>query len=148
MCHSNLKVSLRSFTPIGFPLDLFHQHLVSHCLALETANLENGVLYRRKGLYGTDISLFLHQFGHALTDNLDQISEWILLAIAYVFVGLRVYARLFRAREKLAWSDILLIISAFNALALIICDTLTFQMGVLDNYEVSVKLSKVRSTST
>ncbi|KIL89230.1 hypothetical protein FAVG1_07624 [Fusarium avenaceum] len=75
------------------------------------------------------------------------ISEWILLAIAYVFVGLRVYARLFRAREKLAWSDILLIISAFNALALIICDTLTFQMGVLDNYEVSVKLSKISFAS-
>jgi hypothetical protein len=55
MCHSNLKVSLRSFIPIGFPLDLFHQHLVSHRLILETANLDNGVLHRRKGLHGTDI---------------------------------------------------------------------------------------------
>lgn len=117
-----------------------------HCLILETTKLDNGVLYRWKGLYGTDVSLFLQLF-RTCTYNLDQISEWILLAIAYVFVGLRVYARLFRAREKLAWSDILLIISAFNALALIICDTLTFQMGVLDNYEVSVKLSKVSSST-
>ncbi|KAF5660275.1 archaeal flagellin n-terminal-like domain-containing protein [Fusarium heterosporum] len=57
------------------------------------------------------------------------ISEWILLALAYVFVGLRIYARLFRAREKLAWSDILLI------------------MGVLDEYETSVKLSKISFAS-
>jgi hypothetical protein len=37
-------------------------------------------------------------------------------------------------------------VSALDALALIICDTLTYQMGVLDDYETSVKLSKVRST--
>ncbi|CAF3478201.1 unnamed protein product [Fusarium graminearum] len=71
------------------------------------------------------------------------ISEWILLAVSYLFVGLRIYARLFRARQKLDASDWLLVVSAFNALALIICDTLTYQMGVLDEYETSVKLSKV-----
>ncbi|GJC88488.1 hypothetical protein ColTof4_04362 [Colletotrichum tofieldiae] len=71
------------------------------------------------------------------------ISEWILLAVSYVFVGLRVYTRLFRLREKLALSDYLLILSAFNALALIICDTLTYQLGVMDNWESSVTLSKV-----
>lgn len=75
-----------------------------------------------------------------------KISEWILLAASYVFVGLRIYARLFRAREKLTWSDYLLLLSAVDALALIICDTLTFQMGVMDEYETSVKLSKVRSS--
>ncbi|KAH7208600.1 archaeal flagellin N-terminal-like domain-containing protein [Fusarium oxysporum] len=75
------------------------------------------------------------------------ISEWILLAASYVFVGLRIYARLFRAREKLAWSDYLLLLSAVNALALIICDTLTFQMGVMDEYETSVKLSKISFAS-
>ncbi|KAJ0299805.1 hypothetical protein COL516b_008924 [Colletotrichum fioriniae] len=75
------------------------------------------------------------------------ISEWILLAVSYVFVGLRLYARLFRLREKLAWSDILLVLSAINALALIICDTLTFQLGVMDHWESSVALSKISFAS-
>ncbi|KAF5025530.1 hypothetical protein F66182_2435 [Fusarium sp. NRRL 66182] len=75
------------------------------------------------------------------------ISEWILLAVSYIFVGLRVYARLFRAREKLAWSDVLLIVSALNALGLIICDTLTFKIGVMDAWEPSVALSKISFAS-
>lgn len=79
------------------------------------------------------------------TDSLlFKISEWILLALAYVFVGLRVYTRLFRLREKLRWSDWLLLLSAIDALGLIICDTLTYQMGVLDAWAPSVALSKVR----
>ncbi|KAF4447204.1 archaeal flagellin N-terminal-like domain-containing protein [Fusarium austroafricanum] len=83
-----------------------------------------------------------------LIDGKDcMISEWILLAASYVFVGLRVYARIFRAREKLTWSDWLLLASALNALALIICDTMTYQMGVLDNYKTSVKLSKISFAS-
>ncbi|RSL37857.1 hypothetical protein CEP53_015427, partial [Fusarium sp. AF-6] len=75
------------------------------------------------------------------------VSEWILLAVSYVFVGLRIYARLFRQRERLSWSEILLIISALNDLALIICDTLTFQIGVLDSWEPSVELSKISFAS-
>ncbi|KAK1672189.1 archaeal flagellin N-terminal-like domain-containing protein [Colletotrichum godetiae] len=77
----------------------------------------------------------------------EDISEWILLAASYVFVGLRLCARLFRLREKLAWSDILLVLSAINALALIICDTLTFQLGVMDHWESSVALSKISFAS-
>jgi hypothetical protein len=65
------------------------------------------------------------------------------LALAYVFVAARVYTRLFRLREKMNWADWLLIASALDALGLIICDTLTYQMGVLDDYEESVKLKKV-----
>ncbi|KAJ4986626.1 hypothetical protein SVAN01_07935 [Stagonosporopsis vannaccii] len=76
------------------------------------------------------------------------ISEWILLAFAYVFVAARIYTRLFRLRQKLDWSDCLLIASALDALGLIICDTLTYQMGVLDDYETSVKLSKVNLANT
>jgi hypothetical protein len=72
-----------------------------------------------------------------------QISEWILLIFAYLFVAARIYTRVIRLRSKLNWSDWLLIASALDALALIICDTLTYQMGVLDEYETSVKLSKV-----
>jgi hypothetical protein len=72
------------------------------------------------------------------------ISEWILLTLAYVFVGLRVYTRLFRLRQNLDWSDWLLLLSAVDALGLIICDTLTYDMGVLDSWAASVALSKVR----
>ncbi|KAJ4400018.1 hypothetical protein N0V91_008993 [Didymella pomorum] len=75
------------------------------------------------------------------------ISEWILLVVAYAFVAARIYARLFRLRQKLDWSDYLLIASALDALGLIICDTLTYQMGVLDDYETSVKLSKISFSS-
>jgi hypothetical protein len=66
------------------------------------------------------------------------------LIYAYLFVGLRIYTRLFRLRAKLDWSDYLLLASALVALGLIICDTLTYQMGVMDDYETSEKLSKVR----
>ncbi|KAH7087081.1 hypothetical protein FB567DRAFT_592926 [Paraphoma chrysanthemicola] len=75
------------------------------------------------------------------------ISEWILLIAAYAFVASRIYTRLFRARQKLDWSDYLLIASALDALGLIICDTLTYQMGVMDEYETSVKLSKISFAS-
>jgi hypothetical protein len=73
-----------------------------------------------------------------------QISEWILLIFAYLFVAARIYTRVIRLRSKLNWSDWLLIVSALDALGLIICDTLTYRMGVLDEYETSERLSKVR----
>lgn len=63
--------------------------------------------------------------------------------MSYVFVALRVYTRLVRLREKLTWADWLLVVSAINALGLIICDTLTFQLGVMDSWAPSVALSKV-----
>ena len=72
-----------------------------------------------------------------------QISEWILLVLAYTFVAARIYTRVVKLRERLNWADWLLIASALDALGLIICDTLTYRMGVLDEYETSVKLSKV-----
>jgi hypothetical protein len=68
-----------------------------------------------------------------------------MLIFAYCFLAARIYTRVFRLRSKLDWSDWLLIVSALDALALIICDTLTFRMGVMDEYETSVKLSKVHS---
>lgn len=66
-----------------------------------------------------------------------------MLAVSYVFVALRIYTRIFRLREKLSWADWLLVASAVNALGLIICDTLTFELGVMDAWEPSVALSKV-----
>ncbi|KAF3029619.1 hypothetical protein E8E12_000869 [Didymella heteroderae] len=71
------------------------------------------------------------------------ITEWIFLGIAYAFVALRIYLHLFHLRKRLNWSEILLIASALDALGLIVCDTLTYQMGVMDKYESSEKLSKV-----
>jgi hypothetical protein len=69
------------------------------------------------------------------------------LTLAYFFVAARIYTRLFKLREKLNWADWLLIASALDALGLIICDTLTYRMGVLDEYETSVRLSKVSFAS-
>lgn len=69
--------------------------------------------------------------------------EWIFLIGANVFVALRIYTHLFYLRKRLGWSEWLLIAAALDALGLMICDTMTFKMGVLDDYSTSVKLSKV-----
>ncbi|KAM0698125.1 hypothetical protein Q7P36_001589 [Cladosporium allicinum] len=94
------------------------------------------------------------------------ISEWILLIIAYAFVGLRLYTRLIVQREKLRVSEWILIAAAIDALALIICEyaipnpshqtrtkltnpssTVTFDLGVMDDWAPSVALSKVSFAS-
>lgn len=77
----------------------------------------------------------------------DKISEWILLCLAYMFVVARIYTRLFHLHQRLDCSDYLLIASALDSLGLIICDTLTFQMGVMDDYQTSEQLSKVGENS-
>ncbi|KAG9525321.1 hypothetical protein KCU93_g5984, partial [Aureobasidium melanogenum] len=75
------------------------------------------------------------------------ISEWILLIAAYCLVGLRMYTRLLVQRQKLRLSEYLLLFSALIGLGLIICDTLTFKLGVMDHWESSVKLSKISFAS-
>lgn len=55
----------------------------------------------------------------------------------------RIYTRVFCLLKKLDFSDYLLVAAALDALGLIICDTLTFKMGVMDDYEPSEKLFKV-----
>ncbi|KAG9594740.1 hypothetical protein KCU77_g3009, partial [Aureobasidium melanogenum] len=75
------------------------------------------------------------------------ISEWILLIAAYVLVGLRMYTRLLVQRQKLRLSEYILLFSALIGLGLIICDTLTFELGVMDDWEPSVKLSKISFAS-
>ena len=72
-----------------------------------------------------------------------QISVWILLIVAFAFVSMRVYARVGRVREKLQWSEILLIVAALDALGLAICDTLAFDMGAMDSYKSTKRISKV-----
>ncbi|KAI4743812.1 hypothetical protein E4T50_05850 [Aureobasidium sp. EXF-12298] len=75
------------------------------------------------------------------------ISEWILLIAAYFLVGLRMYTRLLVQRQKLRLSEYLLLFSALIGLGLIICDTLTFKLGVMDYWKSSVKLSKISFAS-
>ncbi|KAG9659343.1 hypothetical protein KCU95_g13024, partial [Aureobasidium melanogenum] len=75
------------------------------------------------------------------------ISEWILLIAAYVLVGLRMYTRLLVQRQKLRLSEYILLFSALIGLGLIICDTLTYELGVMDDWEPSVKLSKISFAS-
>ena len=72
--------------------------------------------------------------------------EWIFLIGAYAFVALRIYTHTFHLRTRLSWPEWLLIAAALDALGLIICDTMTFQMGVLDDYSTSMKLSKVHGS--
>jgi hypothetical protein len=80
-----------------------------------------------------------------LTDETLQVVEWTFLVVACAFVALRIHAHVYFHRKRLNWSEILLIASVLNALGLIICDTLTFQMGVLDDYQASERLYKVRA---
>ncbi|RYO27761.1 hypothetical protein AA0113_g12260 [Alternaria arborescens] len=75
------------------------------------------------------------------------IVEWIFFVVAYAFVAARIYVRLFCLRKRLNWSELLLVASALDALGLIVCDTLTFQMGVLDDYQTSEKLYKISFAS-
>lgn len=94
-----------------------------------------------------------------------QISEWILLVAAYAVVGLRLYTRLAVQREKLRVSEWILIVAAIDALGLIICEyesshpcasdimtdnfasTVTYKIGVMDDWAPSVALSKVSFAS-
>ncbi|KAG9694349.1 hypothetical protein KCU95_g5452, partial [Aureobasidium melanogenum] len=75
------------------------------------------------------------------------ISEWILLIAAWALVGLRMYTRLIVQKQKLRLSEYILLFSALIGLGLIICDTLTFELGVMDDWEPSVKLSKISFAS-
>ncbi|CAH0050900.1 unnamed protein product [Clonostachys solani] len=99
------------------------------------------------GHAGSEVELQELPKGRGGIYKTERISEWILLAASYVFVALRIYTRLFRLRQKLDLSDWLLVLSALDALALIICDTLTYQIGVLDEWEPSVTLSKISFAS-
>ncbi|KAG2161875.1 hypothetical protein D6C86_09236 [Aureobasidium pullulans] len=75
------------------------------------------------------------------------ISEWILLVAAWSLVALRMYTRLLVQRQKLRLSEYILLFSALIGLGLIICDTLTYQLGVMDEWESSVTLSKISFAS-
>ncbi|KAI5269385.1 hypothetical protein E4T47_07084 [Aureobasidium subglaciale] len=84
---------------------------------------------------------------NSITGKDCMISEWILLIAAYVLVGLRVYTRLLVQRQKLRLSEYILLFSALIGLGLIICDTLTYQLGVMDEWDSSVTLSKISFAS-
>lgn len=84
--------------------------------------VQDGKLDRWEGLYGKSIALTFNPVGKCYTNFQIKISEWILLIACYVFVGLRVYTRMFVQRQKLRLSEYVLIISAVDALGLIICE--------------------------
>ncbi|KEQ69838.1 hypothetical protein M436DRAFT_55048 [Aureobasidium namibiae CBS 147.97] len=84
---------------------------------------------------------------NSITGKDCMISEWILLLAAFALVGLRVYTRLFVQRQKLRLSEYVLLFSALIGLGLIICDTLTYRLGVMDEWESSVTLSKISFAS-
>ncbi|KAI5200673.1 hypothetical protein AUEXF2481DRAFT_3040 [Aureobasidium subglaciale EXF-2481] len=84
---------------------------------------------------------------NSITGKDCMISEWIMLIAAYVLVGLRIYTRLLVQRQKLRLSEYILLFSALIGLGLIICDTLTYRLGVMDEWDSSVTLSKISFAS-
>ncbi|KAH8168450.1 archaeal flagellin N-terminal-like domain-containing protein [Sarocladium implicatum] len=67
------------------------------------------------------------------------------MSLAYVAVGARLWVRLFLKRTRLQLSDVLLLIGLLCAQGLLICDTLTYEMGQMHNFtDPSVRLSKIR----
>lgn len=88
---------------------------------------------------------FVNQILLAIITDADhpQAGEWVLLTLCLVLVGLRVYVKLVRQHEKLQLSDYLLIASFIDAVGLITTDTMTFNLGAMDNSLYSVELSKV-----
>lgn len=117
---------------------------ISAIFCLATPRRSYGIFHRRQRLHGR---LLLSQVEYGIADERKpfQVAEWIFLVVACAFVVLRIYAHVFCHGKKLNWSEVLLMASAFDALGLIICDTLTFQMGVLDDYQTSERLYKVRN---
>jgi len=102
-------------------------------------------LNRRKRYCVCFVRVF--KMGYTITGADDMAGEWVLLAVCLIVVGLRIYVRLVRLRERLLLSDIILIISVIDAIGLIICDTITYHIGAMDNEIYSVELSKVSFAS-
>uniref|UniRef100_A0A8H7KEK0 Rhodopsin domain-containing protein n=1 Tax=Bionectria ochroleuca TaxID=29856 RepID=A0A8H7KEK0_BIOOC len=61
--------------------------------------------------------------------------EWTLLSLALVLVAARVFARIHLNKDKLHLADIFLLVASACALALVVCDTLVYNVGTMHNYE-------------
>jgi len=74
-----------------------------------------------------------------------QASEWTTLVLAYILVALRLTGRVVFKQTHLFVSDIWLLLASACVLGLVICDTLTYQMGAMSDFDmVSDSLGKVR----
>lgn len=63
-----------------------------------------------------------------------QVCEWVFVTLAYITVSARVWVRLYLKRTKILLSDIFLLAALVSAQGLLICDTLTYHMGQMDNF--------------
>ncbi|KAH6883988.1 hypothetical protein B0T10DRAFT_531538 [Thelonectria olida] len=71
--------------------------------------------------------------------------EWTFLVLAITLVVARICVRVFMKRDRLNVSDIWLIIAAFSALGLVVCDTMAYKAHVMDNFTTtSVSIWKSR----
>ncbi|KXJ87832.1 hypothetical protein Micbo1qcDRAFT_167008 [Microdochium bolleyi] len=73
-------------------------------------------------------------------------AEWTLVTLAYVFLGLRLSVRITqRQLSNLLWSEVWLVLGALALLGLVICDTLTYHVGAMDEFtETTVDIMKIR----
>jgi len=60
-----------------------------------------------------------------------------MLAIAYLLVSLRLAVRVTVKQSHLFLSDVLLVGGALCALGVIICDTVSYRVGAMDNYDMT-----------
>ncbi|RSL98995.1 hypothetical protein CEP52_009952, partial [Fusarium oligoseptatum] len=71
--------------------------------------------------------------------------EWTFMVLAYVFVGCRLYVRLYMRGLRLYSADYWLIAGLMSCQGLLICDTLTYSMNAMDDFTItSVSLDKIR----
>ncbi|KXJ96478.1 hypothetical protein Micbo1qcDRAFT_155040 [Microdochium bolleyi] len=75
-------------------------------------------------------------------------SEWTVTALAYIFLGLRITVRITQRQINLVWSEVWLVLGALWLLGLVICDTITYQQGGMEDFiEASVEIQQIRFAS-
>jgi len=76
------------------------------------------------------------------------VAEWFLVTLAYTFLGLRLTVRITQRQMNLIWSEVWLVFGALWLLGLVICDTLTFKEGAMDDFTtVTVEILQIRFAS-
>jgi len=79
--------------------------------------------------------------------NIQKITNWILLVLAYALVAVRLWFRLIHQRRALHVSDALILAACLSALGQAICFTIQDNYGALDQgamYRPTVESMKVR----
>ncbi|KAJ1338607.1 hypothetical protein MN608_01467 [Microdochium nivale] len=75
-------------------------------------------------------------------------SEWTVVTLAYIFLGLRITVRITQRQINLVWSEVWLVLGALWLLGLVICDTITYQNGgMADFVESTVQIQQIRFAS-